>query len=99
MADYLDLTGEYEKDHLNITQMLRDLTQSQKRVNMVGQVITHTFVGISPEVIAHGLEKTPTEFTVLDISLHGTIIRTAADSNSITLESDIDAQVVKFYVE
>jgi len=99
VADYLDLSGDYEKDFENITQMFRDLTQDQKRSNMTGQVIEHTFAGTSPEVIEHGLEKTPTEFTELDKSLHGTIIRTAGDSTTITLESDITGQVLSFYLE
>lgn len=99
MADYLDLTGDYEKDFPNIDQMFRDLTQVQKRTNKVGEVIDHTFVGTTPEAITHGLEKTPTEFTELDKSLHGTIRRTAWDSTTITLESEVTSQVLRFYVE
>ena len=99
MADYLDLSGDYAKDFENIAQMFTDLTQSQKRTNKVGEVLTHTFAGTSPESITHGLEKTPTEFTILDQSLHGTIIRTAWDDSSITLDSSIASQVLKFYVE
>lgn len=97
--DYLDLTGDYETDFPNISQMLRDLAQSQKRDNQVGQVIDHTFSGITPEVISHGLEKVPTEYTELSKSLHGTIIKTASDSTTITLESNITSQVLRFYVE
>lgn len=99
MADYLELTGDYEKDFPNIRQMFRDLTESQKRENDIGETITHTFVGTSPEPITHGLEKTPTEFTELDKSLHGTIRRTAWDDTTITLASDITGQVLLFYVE
>lgn len=99
MADFLDLSGDYKDDIENIVQMFTDLTQSQKRINMKGQVLDHTFVGTSPEVITHGLEKTPTEFTILDKSLHGTIIRTAWDSTTITLESSITSQILRFYVE
>jgi hypothetical protein len=97
--DYLDLTGDYETDFPNIQQMFRDLANVQKRSNKVGQTITHTFSGTAPEVISHSLEKTPTEFSLLDQSLHGTIRRTAWDGTTITLESSVTAQVITFYVE
>ena len=99
MADYRDLTGDYEIDYPLLKEMFHSLTTEINIDNQQGQVITHTFTTTAAEVITHDLGKTPVLFTELDKTVAGTIYRSASDADSITLVSSSDSQVLKFYVE
>lgn len=99
MADYRDLTGDYEKDFGILKEMLHSLTSEIHMDNMRGQIIEHTFVGTDPEAIDHGLDKTPTLWKILDTIVAGTVYRSEWGANSITLVSSDATQVLRFYVE
>jgi len=99
MADYRDLTGNYEVDFPILKEMFHSLTNEINIDNQQGEVISHTFTTTSAEVITHRLGKIPTLFTEMDKTEAGTVHRTAWDADGITLVSSDNSQVLKFYVE
>jgi hypothetical protein len=99
MADFKDLTGDYEKDWPKIRDMFLSLTNEADVDNRVGQVIEHTFTTTSAEEISHDLNKTPTLWEILDTTVAGTVYRDSWSSTSISLVSSNSSQVVKIYVE
>ena len=99
MADYRDLTGDYEVDFPLLKELLHSITTEMNVDNRQGQVIEHTFTTTSAETIAHDLGKTPTLWEAQDLEGSGTIYRDSWSATSISLVSSNSSQVLRFYVE
>lgn len=80
-------------------EYLEDLVTNTKISDLEGQVITHSFSGVTAEVITHKLGRVPTNWTSLDMNVAATVHRTAFTATGITLVSSDATLVLKFYVE
>lgn len=99
MADFRDLTGDYSNDWPILREMLLSITNESNVDNMQGEVIEHTFTTTSAESITHRLGKTPTLWKILDLTVAGTVYRSAWDETTVSLVSSSSSQTVKIYVE
>lgn len=99
MADYRDLTGNYESDFGILREFMRSISNEINLGNMEGQVIDHTFTTTNAEAITHKLGHTPTAWKILDTDTAGTIHRDSWTATTISLVSSSSSQTVKIYVE
>lgn len=94
------LSGDYKEDMASLMEFFNNLQTSINFDNLDGQEISSTTpLATISLVVKHKLDRIPTRFIVTAQDKAGSVIMTAADVKTVTIEGSVDSMAVTFFLQ